>query len=479
MRVRAVLAVAVTGLLLAGCTSAPAALQEGVRTDDERLKAGDTVFLVQFTAETDLAGTDEMVDWNERGREVMRRLQATAESSQAEAKRAADQAGARYVSVWLSNSMVFVGQPELGAELTRLPGVAKVWQELLPTNEQMPAGPAPATTTSERTWHLDAMRVPAVWAQGYTGTGITIGVIDTGVELDHPEILAAYRGTKPDGSQAHEYNWWSPLRDYRAKPVDVGGHGTSTAGLAVGATVGVAPGARWIAGLACSSAGCPMSGVLQAMQFMMAPSKGDGSDPQPDLRPQIVNNSWVRDDYVEPMQRAARALSAAGIFQTFAVGNAGPKCGSASPMGDWPSFATIGSATQAGGVSRTSSRGPTHAGWQAPDAIAPGERVWASRSGGVYGFVSGTSFAAPQVAGVAALMMQANPALIGRPDVVAELLRHTARPVPDVECRDTDLFWPNDGAGYGLVNAESAVLEGCGPGRHSFGAPAWQACAKL
>jgi Ethanolamine utilization protein EutJ (predicted chaperonin) len=64
--------------------------------------------------------------------------------------------------------------------------------------------------------------------------------------------------------------------------VDLAGHGTAVACLAVGDVIGVATGADWIAGIACSEGGCPLSGVVHAMQFMLAPTTLDERDPRPE-----------------------------------------------------------------------------------------------------------------------------------------------------------------------------------------------------
>ena len=69
--------------------------------------------------------------------------------------------------------------------------------------------------------------------------------------FEHESLVGGYRGR--DGN--HDYDWWSPLRAYREKPVDLAGHGTAVAGLAVGDVIGVATGAEWIAGITSTFAG--------------------------------------------------------------------------------------------------------------------------------------------------------------------------------------------------------------------------------
>lgn len=449
---------AVALLSLAACASAPS-IDSGVRSDYESatLQPGDDLFVVQFTGKADLSGVEDITDWDERGREVVRRLQETATASQAESIAAADAAGARYVSLWISNSLVFAGTESLGEELAQLPGVMKVWKEDVPEGIDDPEQTSPPfPKPGDGGWEVDALGVNDVHAEGIDGAGVTIGIIDTGVAFEHESLADGYRGRDGD----HDYDWWSPLRAYREQPIDLAGHGTAVAGLAVGDVIGVATGAEWIAGIACSEGGCPLSGVVHAMQFMLAPTTLDEQDPRPDLRPEIINSSWVRSVDDEPMKRASEALTASGILQVYAAGNDGPDCGTASPAGEGDSFVSVGATTQEGELADFSARGPATDGRIAPDVVAPGDNVVTATMDGTYQAISGTSFAAPLVAGVAALMLQANPALVGRPDEVTRLLRETSLPLGDLQCGaapDAVGGVPNDATGWGFVAAPLAV----------------------
>lgn len=458
MRLRASLAILIGTLVLAACSS-PVSLGEGVRTDYEsaQLKPGDPLFIVQFEAKADLSGLENIRDWDERGRLVVERLKETAATSQAETIAAADAVGARYVSLWISNSIVFAGTPDLGRDVARIPGVAKVWQEEVPTGlDDPPSSSPPFPEPGDGGWEVAALDVPAMHQEGFDGAGITVGIIDTGVYSEHESLIGSYRGR--DGS--NDYAWFSPLRAFGQKPTDIAGHGTAVAGLAVGDVIGVATGADWIAGLACSEGGCPLAGVVHAMQYMLAPTKLDGSDPRPDLRPQVINSSWVRAVDDEPMRRASEALAASGIFQVYAVGNEGPACDTASPVGEGDSFVSVGATNQRGELSSFSSRGPAPDGRIAPDIVAPGEEVVTATMDGTYQAISGTSFAAPLVSGLVAILLQANPDLIGQPGAIASILRSTAQPMPDDQCSgagDSGDLQPNDATGWGFVNGSAAL----------------------
>ena len=457
---RALPLLALVASIISGCGGAPeASIGSGVRSDyaSAYLQPGDDLFVVQYADKADLSGAQAIADWDERGREVVRLLQETASASQAESIAAAEAAQARYVSLWISNSLVFAGTEQLGNELAKLPGVAKVWKEDVPDGIDDPESTSPPfPEPGDGGWEVDALGVNDVHAQGIDGAGVTIGIIDTGVAFAHESLATGYRGR--DGN--HDYDWWSPLRAYREQPVDLAGHGTAVAGLAVGDVIGVATGADWIAGIACTEGGCPLSGVVHAMQFMLAPTTLDEQQPRPDLRPQIINSSWVRSSDDEPMKRASEALAAAGILQVYAAGNDGPACETASPAGEGDSFLSVGATTKEGELASFSARGPATDGRIAPDVVAPGDAVVTATMDGAYQEISGTSFAAPLVAGVAALMLQANPALIGRPDAVTGLLRQTALPLGDLQCgapADAVNGVPNDATGWGFVSAPLAV----------------------
>ena len=450
---------AAPAILLAACGQQGPVIDSGVRSDyaSATLQPGDDLFVVQFDAKADLSGVDTITDWGERGREVVRRLQATATGSQADAIDAATAANARFVSLWISNTLVFAGHPELGPELAALPGVTKVWQEDVPTGiDNPPYQSPPFPEPGDGGWEVAALGVPQVHQEGIDGSGVTVGIIDTGVAADHESLSSGYRG-RETGS---DYNWFSPLRAFKDTPVDLAGHGTSVAGLAVGDVIGVATGADWIASIACSDGGCPLSGVVHSMQWMLAPTTVDEQDPKPELRPQIINSSWVRSQDDEPMKRASEALAAAGILQVYAAGNEGPGCGTASPAGEGDSFVSVGSVNQDMELSSFSSRGPATDGRVAPDVVAPGERVVTATKDGAYQEISGTSFSAPLVAGVAALVLQANPQLVGQPDDVTRILRETAQPMPDDQCGAPATAIegePNDATGWGFVYAPDAV----------------------
>jgi len=323
----------------------------------------------------------------------------------------------------------------------------------LPVPAPVTQGDAPAPRGAD--WNVRLIGADRVWSElGVTGAGVTVGSSDSGVDGGHPALAAGFRGG--------DDSWFDPWNATSA-PSDRGGHGTHTLGSAVGRDgVGVAPGAAWTGCVNLDrNLGNPAL-YLDCLQFMLAPFP-PGGDPLTDGRPQrapdILTNSWGCPELegCDPgaLRPATAALAAAGILVVFAAGNTGPRCRS---IEDSPAFhpdvLTVGAVDRQRRVTDFSSRGPAPGGGAKPDLVAPGADVLSAMPGGGYGVLSGTSMATPQVAGVAALMWSANPALIGDLPRTRRILTATASPVPvsGESCGDEAHV-----VGAGLVDAYAAV----------------------
>jgi subtilisin family serine protease len=336
------------------------------------------------------------------------------------------------------------------------------------------------------------VRAPEVWALGYRGQGVVIGAQDTGYQWDHPALRDAYRGWN-GVSADHAYQWHDAIHALigggtnvcginAPAPCDDNGHGTHTLGTMLGDggegfRVGVAPSARWIA---CRNMdrGVGRPGTyLECMQWFMAPTDAAGANPRPDLAAHVISNSWSCPLGPPPsgencatgsFDTALANLRAAGILFVAAATNSGPGC---SSVDDPPAISanalSVGATNNSDGVVGFSSRGPVlsdGSGRLKPDVMAPGFNVYSSIPGSAYGLNSGTSMATPNVAGVAALVMSAEPSLRGQPDQVAQILRETAQPITVAETcggvPGTNV--PNNTAGWGRVDAFAAVLRATG-----------------
>jgi hypothetical protein len=298
---------------------------------------------------------------------------------------------------------------------------------------------------------------PTAWQAGLDGTGVTVAVIDSGIDAGHPDLA---------GKVTAEQNFVADSEDR----LDRLGHGTHVASIIAGTGVasggeyrGVAPGAKLIDAKACTVDGCPESALLDAMHWVAA-----------DEHAKVVNMSLgaYDDPSVDPLEQAVTDLSSQyGTLFVIAAGNDGPAAGVESP-GDVDAALTVGAIDGDGNLADFSSRGP-RAGDAAlkPDITAPGVDITAALSkdsggpaGDSYIDHSGTSMATPHVAGAAAILLQRSPELSG-PALKATLM---ASAVPNPA---TPIY--GQGAGRVDVPRSLAATLTTTPPSVSFGEQSW------
>ncbi|MEN6410569.1 MAG: S8 family serine peptidase, partial [Anaerolineaceae bacterium] len=249
-------------------------------------------------------------------------------------------------------------------------------------------------------------------------------------------------------------------------PCDNHNHGTHVTGIMVGETadgsvqIGVAPEAKWIAVKACTGSGsCSRANVIAAAQWLLAPTDVNGNNPRPDLRPDIINNSWGTGNYADDpefFRPLVQAWVAAGIFPVAAQGNLVSGCGHAFYPGLYPETMAVGSLTSAGLIAPTSNKGPSAVdGTIKPDIAAPGVGIYSSIKNSAYGTMSGTSMAAPHVSGAVALLWSYRPDLRGNITFTRTLLGNSAPDVEDLTCGGTAAS--NNVYGMGKLNIFDAV----------------------
>ena len=340
----------------------------------------------------------------------------------------------------------------------------------------------------------DAMGAAALRAAGYTGQGVTVAVIDSGCDASHPDLAnrvkhnvklysGEYLNLPPDSSSTIVVpNEVGPYQN-----TDIGsGHGTHVAGIIAadstsdpsGGHLGVAPGAD----LVCLSIGEVLftTAVVTAFDFLLD---------QPDMwGVDVINNSWGNSfrqyDPRDPVAVATKAVADNGAVVVFAAGNSGYSEAemSLSPFSQYPWVTSVANETVTWKRAESSSNGLIFDNSQAvtigagghtvftgdriglyhPDVAAPGENISSTcdTAGTVVGpcppgenaEASGTSMAAPHVAGAAALLLQANPSLT--PDQVRMALQATAKPVESFTSSADAPFWQ---VGYGRVDLEAAL----------------------
>ncbi|MET0866312.1 MAG: carboxypeptidase regulatory-like domain-containing protein [Nakamurella sp.] len=425
---------------------------------------GGADFYIDFTEHADLSKAEPGLNWAEQGAAVVKALQTTADTSQAQVRRELDEAGVSYTSFWISNTILVRG----GSQQVVNAMAARVQVEAIRTPRTYQI-PEPMAGIDEQSvdaveWGIDRIQADDVWSTfGVRGEGIVIGSIDTGVNFRHPALVGQYRGNSA-GTFSHDYNWFDPSRvcaPIPTEPCDNNDHGTHTMGTMVGDDgganqIGVAPRATWIAAKGCESGNCSDAALLASGQWMLAPTRLDGSGADPAKRPNIVNNSWGGTGGNSWYSDTIDAWRAAGIFPAFSNGNSGPSCGTAgSPGDDEQAFATASFGSN-DAIANSSSRGA--AGDRVkPNLAAPGVNVRSSVANGGYAAFSGSSMASPHTAGTVALMWSAAPTLVGDVPGTIALLNQTATDTADLTCGGTAAN--NNVWGEGKLDALAAVTQ--------------------
>jgi subtilisin family serine protease len=331
-------------------------------------------------------------------------------------------------------------------------------------------------------WNVTWVHAPGVWSLGYSGQGIVYANADTGVQWDHPALQSHYRGWTSAAAD-HNYNWWDAIHETLTSgtnpcglsvtaPCDDHGHGTHTTGTGIGDDgagnqVGVAPGAQWIACRNMERGYGRPSTYIECLEFFLAPWDLNRANPDPSRHADVVSNSYTcptsEGCTAHSLQTAVENLRAAGIFMSVSAGNSGSTCSTiSSPPGLEDAVITVGATDyQSNVIAGLSSRGPVTVDGsplRKPDVVAPGISVRSSTLGGGYGLSSGTSMAAPHVAGVVALLWSALPALRGDVDATESLLEESALHLTSSQgCGgDAANAVPNNVYGYGLIDALAA-----------------------
>ncbi len=421
--------------------------------------------VIYLDDQADLSAAASMADWNERGAAVVDTLTQHAAKTQAALLAGLAAAGRQPRSFWIVNAVAVEGDLALAQWAAAQPEVALVAaNQSHPMDTDAPGDPAAADDGPA--WGLSQILAPGTWADwGVRGSGIVVANIDTGVTYTHTALLPKYRGWTPGGVD-HNYNWYDPAGEpAQSAPLDQAGHGTHTmgtmvAGAAGGYTaLGVAPDARWIAARACVGIFCLDTDLIAASQWMLAPTNLAGSNPRPDLRPHVINNSWGKSGEEDWYIGYVAAWNASGIFSVFSNGNTGSifGCGSSGSPGQYAESFSVGATDGNDIIADFSSRGPTSDSRVKPEISAPGVGVPSTWSdGGVYS-LSGTSMAAPHVAGTVALLWSANPALVGNLAATRLALTSSAEPRTSAECGPTPTAIPNNVYGWGRLDARQAV----------------------
>jgi hypothetical protein len=366
-----------------------------------------------------------------------------------------------YRAFWISNTISVRAPKEELQIIAALPEVKRLFPDLPITLIEPLLGDNCSKVAAGPESGLKAIGAPEAWAQGYTGAGRLVCSFDTGVDGDHPALSSRYRG---DNGGSPEACWFDPYTN-TDHPRDERGHGTHTMGIMCGAegadTVGVAIGAQWIAAGVVDRGGgleTTISDILAAFEWAVDP---DG-DPETfyDV-PDVICNSWgVPLSYLpacdQTFWEAIDNVEACGVVVIFAAGNEGPKAQSLRTPADRATSPTNSFAVGAVNahephcpIAYFSSRGPSGCDGITikPEATAPGYSIRSCFLNGEYLNLSGTSMAAPHVAGAVAILREF------RPEATVEEIKTALM----VAARDLGTAGEDNSYGWGLIDIPGAM----------------------
>jgi serine protease AprX len=462
------------------------ALQEGPEAD----------ILVVLRTQADLGTASGLSTKAAQGRSVYDALRSVARDSQRELRSLLDAHGADYHPFYIVNALEVRADRALVRALADRHEVDRIL--LNPRVWGLPDLPLqPASNRAPQGIQANLVRVNAddVWALGYTGQGIVVAGQDTGYNWEHPALKGQYRGW--DGASAdHNYNWHDAIHENNPNtapgnpcgfdspvPCDdySSTHGTHTMGIVLGDDgaghqIGMAPGAQWIGCRNMEQGWGTPATYIECFEFFLAPYPLGGDplfDGDPLRAPHVVNNSWAcpsyegcDPDHIALLQDAVDALHQAGIFVVASAGNYGSSCGSVQyPPAIYPQSLAIGNFDhRTDQIYGNSSRGPvTYGGstYTKPDLSAPGVSIYSSTGSSGYGSLTGTSMAAPHVAGAVALLLSAAPGYSGQVDAIEHLLTRSAQPMTTTQTcgGDGPADVPNNTWGWGILDVLSTVRE--------------------
>ena len=283
------------------------------------------------------------------------------------------------------------------------------------------------------------MGAPQVWDMGYTGKGVKVALVDTGIDTSHPDL----KGKVVE---------WKDFVNGKDKPYDDYGHGTHCAGI-IGGTgkasdgkyKGVAPDVQFIGVKVLNDKGAgDLATIIKGIDYA---ANSDAN---------IISMSLGSEQHSDAVCDAVNHAVQKGKIVVVAAGNSGPDSGTIGCPSDDPYVITVGATDKTDKIASFSSRGPCNDGCQKPDVCAPGVNIISCRAYGTnekkaidtyYLAESGTSMATPMVSGCCAIMVQKDP----------NMTLKQAKSILEKTARQLGSKVPNANYGYGRVSIKNAI----------------------
>ncbi|HSL96813.1 MAG TPA: S8 family peptidase [Thermoleophilia bacterium] len=295
------------------------------------------------------------------------------------AKQIAKLGGTKVKDLWIIDGAVFKLPSRAAAGKVRaLAGVKTV--ELDVVQYAYKGKPVPPPPPESVPWGVTKIAAPLVWESPLLGAGVNVGIIDTGIDMDHPDLKANVKGG------------WNCIAE-TANYDDDNGHGSHVAGTVAGVdntigVIGVAPSANLYGIKVLNRSGRgTTSDIIEGMQWAVS----HGMD--------VINMSLGTSSYVAAYEDATNFVLNAGVIMVCSAGNSGPAENTVGYPAAFEGVIAVAATDANDVVASFSSRGPQ------VDVAAPGVSIFSTTKSGGYATMSGTSMAAPHVTGTVALML--------------------------------------------------------------------------
>ncbi|MFM6282140.1 MAG: S8 family peptidase, partial [Dolichospermum sp.] len=260
-------------------------------------------------------------------------------------------------------------------------------------------------------WGADMIKAPTVWNKGYTGKGVIVAVIDTGVDFNHEDLKnniwintkeIAGNGIDDDGNgYIDDVRGWN-FDNNNNNVLDNNGHGTHVSGTIAAENNGIG-----VVGIAYNS---------QIMSVKALDANGSGSYSNitkgiyyaVDNGAKVINLSLGAKSPNDSLKSAVEYASSKGVIVVMAAGNNSESIPSYPARYAYNSGIAVGAVDQNNNLANFSNRSGSQ---EIAYITAPGVNIYSTVPNNQYANYSGTSMAAPHIAGVVALMLSANPNL--------------------------------------------------------------------